>query len=339
MMDPVADRWAAAGRRGKVGAALVVLLLAAVPLVTTPYITEIVLTGLVLVMLGVSWNMLAGYAGQISLGHAAFFGLGAFVTAWLVSPSGAGLPESIAQPALVAIFVGALVAALLALLVGPIMFRLRGHYFAIGTLALATIIQLILVDQRQYTGGSTGYFITGGPDDLVMYLVALALTLVTVVVTYAVVESRPGLGMKAIHDDESAASSLGVNPLKYKMFAFVLSSFFAGLAGGLYAQYTAFISPDSTLGVVWTIDTLVVVILGGMGTMAGPLLGAALFIVLDNFLSSIVGGLATSVEGALIILFVIFLPGGLYGFVRDRTSDERPPASGEPSVDGRSSDD
>ncbi|WP_254274456.1 branched-chain amino acid ABC transporter permease [Haloarcula marina] len=303
---------------------VVLLALLAVPFTTTDALTGLILTGLVFVMLGVSWNLLAGYAGQISLGHAAFFGMGAFVAAWLTTPSAAGFPASIQLPILVAVAVGGVAAALIALVIGPIIFRLSGHYFAIGTLALAAVIELVMLDQRGLTGGSTGYYVQGdlainefvGHGD-VMFLLTLVATVITVAVTYRIVRGAGGLGMKAIHDDEEAASSLGVNPLKYKMYAFVVSSFFAGLAGGLYGHYTLYINPESTLAVTWTIDSLVIVILGGMGTFAGPLLGAALFLLLDTGLAAIVGSVATSIEGALIILFIIFLPQGLYGLAED----------------------
>lgn len=331
-----------ADRRLQAAAVVAVLALAAVPLATTEALTGLVLTGLVFVMLGVSWNLLAGYAGQISLGHAAFFGMGAFVAAWLTTPSGAGFPESLQLPVLVAVLVGGLASALVALVLGGIIFRLRGHYFAIGTLALAAVIELVMLDQRSLTGGSTGYYIDsdlglpGVPvshGDVVFYL-TLAATVATVGVTYSIVRGPGGLAMQAVHDDEDAASSLGVNPLKYKVYAFVVSSFLAGLAGALYGHYTLYINPESTLAVTWTIDTLVVVILGGMGTFVGPLLGAALFVLLDKGLpvalrtvadlfaleggtSALVDSLSTTVEGVLIILFIIFVPQGLYGLAND----------------------
>lgn len=313
-----------ASRRLQVILGVVVLALLSVPFVTTDSLTGLILTGLVFVMLGVSWNLLAGYAGQISLGHAAFFGMGAFVAAWLTTPSAAGFPASIQLPILVAVVVGGLAAALIALVLGPILFRLSGHYFAIGTLALAAVIELVMLDQRSLTGGSTGYYVQGdlglnefvGHGD-VMFLLTLLATILTIAVTYRVVSGAGGLGMKAIHDDEDAASSLGVNPLKYKMYAFVVSSFFAGLAGGLYGHYTLYINPQSTLAVTWTIDSLVIVILGGMGTFAGPVLGAGLFLLLDTGLAAIVGSVATTIEGALIILFIIYLPQGLYGLAED----------------------
>ena len=313
-----------ANRRLQIVLGVVVLALLSVPFVTTDSLTGLILTGLVFVMLGVSWNLLAGYAGQISLGHAAFFGMGAFVAAWLTTPSAAGFPASIQLPILVAIVLGGVAAALIALVLGPIFFRLSGHYFAIGTLALAAVIELVMLDQRSLTGGSTGYYVQSdlGLNEFVthgdvMFLLTLLATFVTVAVTYRIVRGAGGLGMKAIHDDEDAASSLGVNPLKYKMYAFVVSSFFAGLAGGLYGHYTLYINPQSTLAVTWTIDSLVIVILVGMGTFAGPVLGAALFLLLDTGLAAIVGNIATTIEGALIILFIIYLPQGLYGLAED----------------------
>jgi branched-chain amino acid transport system permease protein len=305
-------------RRRVAAFVLAVLVVAAVPFSTTSYITDIVFTGLVFVVLGVSWNLIAGYAGQISLGHAAFFGVGAFVSAWLTTPARAGLPEAIQSPVVVAAIGGALGAGLLAAVLGPVLFRLTGHYFAIGTLAMASIVQLVLLDQRRFSGGSTGYYVQNGMTQDTVFLLMLAATVLVVLVTYAIVNSRGGLGMRSIHDDESAARSLGVNPLKYKMYAFVISSAMAGLAGATYAQFTLYINPESTLGVVWMIDTLVIVIIGGMGTMIGPILGAGLFLMLDNGLRAVAGGFATTVEGLLIILIVVFAPSGVYGLLEAR---------------------
>ena len=311
----------------------------------TVYHQDVIHTGLIFVMLGVSWNLIAGYAGQISLGHAAFFGMGAYASAWMTTPGNvpdwlggplegllsafSALPFGAVLFPLFAVIVGGLVAAIIALLTGPAMFRLRGHYFAIGTLALAAIIQVIMTNARTYSGGATGYYVADSPDlilpggiqltpELRQFYYALIATLLTVVVAYYVYHSKLGLGMRAIHGDEQAADSLGVDPFRYKMYAFVISSFMVGLAGALFAQYTLYLNPGSTLAVVWTIDALVIVILGGMGTIFGPLFGALIFLGLDTFLTDIVGTLATTVEGVLIILFVLFLPNGLYGFIEDR---------------------
>jgi len=253
------------------------------------------------------------------------------------TPARAGLPEAIQLPMIVTLPLAAIAAGFVALAIGPVIFRLSGHYFAIGTLALATIIQLLLLDQRGISGGSTGYYVQGGLEANYVYLIGLAATVGMVVVTSYVINSRIGLGMRAVHGDEDAASTLGVHPLRYKLWAFSISSAMAGLAGALWAQYTLYVNPESTLGVVWMIDTLVVVILGGMGTMLGPLLGAALFLTLDTGLRAVAGEFATTVEGALIILFILFAPAGLYGLIKSRldaddtstpVDDAADPASG-----------
>jgi len=322
-------------KRG-LGVALVALAaMLVVPFVTTSYETGLAMTALVYLILALSWNLLAGYAGQVSLGHAAFFGLGAYVAAWVTTPGAAGFPQLpgvLAHP-IVAMVLGGIGPALLALVIGPVMFRLRGHYFSIGTLALAAIIRLILTNQRSISGGSTGYYLNGGMGEVPTYLLTVVVAGIVAVATYGIVNSRLGLGMQAIHDDETAASGLGVSPLRYKMYAFVISSFFAGIAGALYALNSLYINPTSTLEVTWTVDTLVVVILGGMSTFPGPFLGTVVFMFLDNALTSIVGSLATTVEGVLIILFVIFLPTGLYGYLKRyvsqmRSDDANPPAEG-----------
>jgi len=280
----------------------------------------------------------------VSLGHAAFFGMGAYTSAWLTSPG--TLPAWMGDPIssmlaginsipplavlfpLVTVIIGGLGAALIALLTGPAMFRLKGHYFAIGTLALGAIIQVIMNNAREYSGGATGYYVKGGADlalpgggaisaELLQYYYAVVGAALMIVVGYYVYHAKLGLGMRAIHGDEQAADSLGVNPLQYKMYAFVLSSFLVGVAGALFAQYTLYLNPASTLSVTWTVDALVVVVLGGMGSIFGPMFGAAIFLFLDTFLTDLVGTLATTVEGVLIILFVLFLPNGLYGLLED----------------------
>lgn len=320
--------------------ALGLLVLAVVPFVTTPYTTQIAFTGLVYVMLGVSWNLIAGYAGQISLGHSAFFGIGAFVSAWVTTPGRAGLPEVVGTPMLavaVSFLAGGVVAGLLALVIGPIIFRLTGHYFAVGTLAFAAIVQLVLLNFRKYSGGATGYYVRQGIEREGLFLVGLLVTVAMVLATYWIVEGSLGLGMRAIHGDETAANGLGVSPLKYKMYAFVVSSFMAGVAGTLFAQYILYINAESTASIEWMIDTLVVVVLGGMGTLSGPILGAAVFLGLDTGLRSITGEFTTTVEGLLIILIVVFAPDGLYGLLSDRLGGDgegEGPSESAPSHSG-----
>ncbi|UHQ98791.1 branched-chain amino acid ABC transporter permease (plasmid) [Natrinema zhouii] len=329
-------------RRRVVIAVGIVLAFATIPFVTERWLTQVFFTVLVFVILGVSWDIIGGYAGQISLGHVAFFGFGAYVSAWLTTPTRAGFPEWIQSPVIVAVLGGALVAGLLALVVGPVMFRLTGHYFAIGTLALAAIIELILSNERSVSGGSSGYFVDSGSAEYQqLFLLTLAVTVVTVIVSYYVVTSRWGLAMRAIHDDETAASSLGINPLKYKLVAFSIASGMAGMAGGLYAQYTGYLNPADVLGLHWMVEALVVVVLGGMGTITGPILGAGLFVGLDWVLGEVASGYSTAIEGLLIILFMLYMPKGIYGLITSRTGDtseEDPPNDTVPTPDESATD-
>lgn len=332
------------GDRRRVAIATVtVLAFAVMPFVTERWLLEqVFFPVLVFVILGVSWDIIGGYAGQISLGHAAFFGFGAYVSAWLTTPTRADFPEWIQSPVIVAILGAALAAGLLALVIGPVIFRLTGHYFAIGTLALAAIIELILSNERRFSGGSSGYFVDSGDAGYqLLFLLTLAVTVVTVIVSYYIVSSRWGLAMRAIHDDETAASSLGINPLKYKLIAFGIGSAMAGMAGGLYGQYTGYLNPADVLGLHWMVEALVVVVLGGMGTITGPILGAGLFVGLDWVLGEVASGYGTAIEGLLIILFMIYMPQGLYGIITDRvgeTSEGEPPTENVPASDESASD-
>ena len=290
-----------------------------VPLQFDKYVEDIVFQALILAILAISWNLLAGYAGQISLGHAAFFGVGAYVSAWLTTPTVAGLPGWLATHVIVSVLLAGAVAALVALVTGPAVFRLSGHYFAIGTLALAAIIQILFNNTRSLTGGATGYYVQNGLGQLGIYYVAVGALILTYVVTRYLLKGRLGLGMQAVRDDADAADSLGVHPLRYKMWAFIISSFFAGVAGALYGQYTLYLNASTTLGVNWTIDSLIIVILGGMGTLVGPLFGTGLFVFINRILGELAGGLSTTVQGVLIILFVIFVPQGIYGYLKAKT--------------------
>lgn len=292
----------------------VTILFGVAPHLLDAYYTEIVFLTMIYLILAISWNLIAGYTGQIMLGHAGFFGLGAFMSAWFTTPTAAGFPGWIQVPGIVAILIGGVTMAAFALLLGPAFFRLRGHYFAIGTLALGEILRVIMENARQVSGGATGYYITVA-QPLHQYYYTLVFLLLTVAVVYYLLNTKSGLGMRAVKGDEDAANSLGVYPLKYKLYSFAVSAFFAGLAGALYAQYTGYINPSSTLSISWTIGALIIVTLGAQGTLIGPFFGIVPFMILDTLLINVVGGLATSVEGLLLIFIVLFLPTGIWGYI------------------------
>ncbi len=258
---------------------------------------------LLFVSLASSWNILGGFSGQTNLGHAAFFGAGALTTRmlWL---SGWNL-----FPSLLA---GGLVAVALALLIGVPAFRLRGVYFAIGTLALSQILYI--------TVGNMLPMISSLPaQDLAVYQLApryylfLAIALFTIGAGYALINSRLGLGIMAVREEEDAAESLGVSALKHKLVALALSAFFGGLTGGAFAFYHVGYYPQLTFGPEWTFDALMMVYIGGMGTIVGPIIGAVFFVILRELLALNLAEMHLIVFGTLFILVVLFLPGGFMG--------------------------
>jgi branched-chain amino acid transport system permease protein len=257
---------------------------------------------LLYVTLSQSWNIIGGYAGQQNLGHAAFFGLGALSTRfiWL---SGIPLP--------LAFLAGALVATIFAILIGLPAFRLKGIYFVIGTLVLAEILRIIFntLLPRALVLPSK---LLGSYSLMPRYYVSLLIAVLSVVTVYGISRSRLGLGMMSIREDEDAAEALGVNIQSYKLVAFLISTFLAGLAGGVYAYYSSAAQPGYLFESVWTFDAVVIVFVGGVGTITGPIIGSIFFVLLQRLLSLYLpGGMHVAVFGALFIVVVLFLPGGL----------------------------
>lgn len=285
------------------GAILMVLLaLAALPL-TRPRDDLLNFAFLVLlaITLAQSWNIIAGYAGQVNLGHAAFFGLGALLTRALWTAG---------TPVMLAMLAGALVATATALLIGVAAFRLRGAYFAIGTLAVGEILRTTVNNVLPEI--STLPAVTIASYRLVhRYYAALALAALSVVVVAVLASSRLGLGMRAIREDEDAAEASGVGALGLKLAALALSTTLAGLAGGVFAYYHISYYPSHPFGPHWTFDALLMTFIGGVGTLHGPVLGAVLYVVLKEYLAVRWVDLHLLIFGAIFVVIVLLLPGGL----------------------------
>jgi branched-chain amino acid transport system permease protein len=256
---------------------------------------------MILAALASSWNILGGFAGQISLGHAAFFGLGALITRelWL-----GGTALGVAMAAAVG------VTAVAAAIAGIPMLRFRDIYFAIGTLALGVAVFL--------TAGNLWPGISSLPADALRnydfigpYFVAFGVLLVTVVVTLWLKHSKLGLGMMTVREDEEAARATGVNAFAHKMTAFVISAALAALAGGAFAYFSVSYFPNFAFSVIWTFEAILVVFIGGIGTIIGPLLGSIFFIVGRDLMPTDVGELQVVFFGLLFIVVVLLLPGGL----------------------------
>ena len=277
-------------------------LLALVPLlVRRDDVLNLLFLLLLSITLAESWNIVAGYAGQVNLGHAAFFGLGALIarTLWI-----RGVPILLAMGA------GAVVATAFALLIGVAAFRLRGAYFAIGTLALGEILRttvgnLLPEISTLPTASISAYRLSS------RYYLALVLAAVSVAAVTALSTSRIGLGMQAIREDEEAAEASGVGALWLKLTALALSTGLAGLAGGLFAYYHISYYPSHPFGPHWTFDALLVTFIGGVGTVHGPILGAVLYVFLKEYLAVRWVDFHLLVFGTLFIVIVLLLPGGL----------------------------
>lgn len=253
------------------------------------------------IALAQSWNLVGGYAGQINLGHAAFFGLGALVTRvlWV-----ADVPLIVSLPA------GALVATAFGCLIGVPAFRLRGAYFAIGTLGLAEILR-ITVGNLSPEISTIRAAELASYNMLSRYYLTLGLAVLCVAVVAWLVPSRVGLGIRAVREDEAAAEASGVSAVRHKLLALAISTALAGLAGGAFAYYHVSYYPQHTFSPIWTFDAVLMSFVGGVGTIHGPVLGALFYVILKEVLALRWVEFHLIIFGVLFILVVLFLPGGL----------------------------
>jgi branched-chain amino acid transport system permease protein len=298
-----------------VAAFVAAALFALVPLfVTDQFTIQVLLLVLLFGALGAAWNLVGGFLGRISFGHGVFVGVGAYTTILLL--------HHLKVTPLLGIPAGALVSAALAWIVGGPTLRLSGHYFAMATIALLQIGLLLMVNW-DWAGGAVGIEAPIGDAPLMLlfrtkvpyYWIAVALALLTFLLTYFLVHSRTGFYWRAINGDEAAARSLGVPADRYKMLAFVLSAAVTGAWGGFFAMYVGFIDPESTFSLTMSVQVVLVAILGGVGTLVGPWIGAAVLLPLSELTRVMWGssglGLDLLVFGLAILLVTMFLPGGL----------------------------
>jgi branched-chain amino acid transport system permease protein len=263
------------------------------------------------IILAVSLNLINGHTGQFSLGHAGFMAVGAYTAAKISIVFSDKIPAQLTPVLfLAALLAGGLLAALAGLAVGVPTLRLRGDYLAIVTLGFGEIIRVIL-ENMDSVGGASGL---KDIPHLTTFFWAWSFAAITVFVVTSIVNSTYGRGFIAVHDDEIAASSIGVNPVRYKVTAFVFGAFFAGIAGGLYAHHKQFLSPTG-FDFLKSIDIVMMVILGGMGRTAGVIVAAILLTLLPEFLRGF-AEYRMILYALLIILLMILRPQGLFSFRR-----------------------
>ncbi|MFQ5838602.1 MAG: branched-chain amino acid ABC transporter permease [Thermoplasmata archaeon] len=269
-----------------------------------------------LMALAISFNIIAGYVRYVSFGHVAFFGIGAYVTAILVWKLG--------LPPLLCVFVGGVGATLAALVVGIPTLRLRGTYFAIATIALNEAIKgSILILPDSVAGGSHGIPQPSIYAPLASYYALLGVTIGALVVMHFLVSSRMGLRFRSIGEDEEAASAMGINTVGVKLLGFMISAFLAGLVGGMNFWYTTYVEPVSAFNLRISIGMMATALLGGLGTLFGPLLGAVILYPVEQVLWVSFPEVYLMVLGAAIAIFVVFLPRGIMGYIRSKFSEFR----------------
>jgi ABC-type branched-subunit amino acid transport system permease subunit len=281
---------------------IIVVLCFFVPfMVKSDYLINLLILLFIYITITQSWNILGGYAGQISIGQSAFFGIGALSTR-LLWMSGA--------PIFLALLAGGVSAAVLATVIGLPSLRLRGVYFAIGTLGLAIITRVIVGNLFPGVSFLPAKYLSSFTLTP-RYYVGLVLMLVTIGVVYLLMNSRLGFGMIAVKEDEEAAAATGISTFKCKVLALIVSTFFAGLAGGAYAFYSAVYYYFVPFELIWSFEPVLIVIIGGAGTMIGPILGAIGYVLLKELFTVTIGRFSVPIFAVLFIISVLALPGGL----------------------------
>lgn len=274
---------------------------------------SLLITLLIFIGLATSWDILGGWTGQTSLGHAAFVGIGAYALA--LGTNRLGLD------AISAVQLGMGVAALFALMWGSITFGLRGSYFTLSTIAIAEVLRLVAINEGWFTGGSAGLFISVLPEPFGLdlfdrrveyYLALLYATGVLACVTWFS-GSRFGYTMRAVREDEAAAQASGIDPVRVKLRAFALSGALTALGGGIYGAYLSFLDPHNLFFLPLSVQIALTAIIGGRGTVWGPALGATLLILAAEVFRSVFAEANLLIYGLLILIVTLFVPRGLLG--------------------------
>ena len=265
------------------------------------------------------WNLVAGYAGQASLGQHAFFGVGAYLTAMTWKAGWTGYLDPLAMS------LSGMGAAILAVLVGiPLLAKLRGDYFALGTLGLGEILRVIFTQGGELTGGPVGLLLPSSAYQSMRpyYYLALLIAVAAIIAVWLIMRSWVGLALVAVREDEEAAASNGIHVLKFKIVAFAVGALFTALCGSLYAYYLFHIHPTGFFSLNWALMPVLMTILGGVGTVVGPVIGAILLTGVFELANMWLPETHPIISGMFIILVTLFLPRGVMGIgTRD---DSRP---------------
>ena len=257
------------------------------------------------------WNLLAGYCGLISLGQPAFIGLAGYMLA-ISLYYGLSLPLSL--------LVSYLTVIAFAIIISTPVFRLRGFYFVIGTWMIPEVLRLWFNNWRPTgevligVGGGAGFRVWAGLTPQTLYYIALAAGFIAIILKRYILSSKLGVGLMAIRDDERAAESCGINVLRCKFYVFVIAALLTGVAGTIFYLFQGHIEPTNAFSIYWTNIMLIAVILGGIGTEAGPIIGTAIVVILEQILAAY-GELSQIILGVLLIVIIVTLPKGILGTI------------------------
>jgi branched-chain amino acid transport system permease protein len=271
------------------------------------YLLNLIITIMISALGGLSFNLLGGYAGQISFGHAAFFGISSYTYALLFK-------DAALNPVL-SMLLGAAASSLVCVPLGLILFRLRGAYFALSMLAFAEITRLVAQEWTSLTNGAAGLlYLAAFPDKATNYWILLAMLTGSIIATWLLVRAKPGAYFLAIREDQDAAEALGINTARYKLLAFLVSAFMIGLAGAFYACYFPYLEPNVVFNSInISLNVIIVTLIGGIGRLFGPVVGAVILVLTNELFVYVFGEGNVLMSGLLLILFMLFIPEGLIG--------------------------
>ena len=294
---------------------LVVAALWSVPLWGSSNLMRTLVEFISLLALAQMWNLLAGYAGMVSVGQQAWIGLGGY--ALIV------FADDLKINMFLAVFLGGVVAALIALPTAALVFRLRAGYFAIGTWVVAEVFRLLVASSTDWLKGGSGRTLAAagalerGPREDLTYWLAVFIGVSAVALVYGLMRSRAGLGLTAIRDSETAAASLGVDTDRIKLLVYVICAFGTGVIGGLIYLNVLRITPEASFSAQWTAFMIFIVIIGGIGTVEGPIVGTLVFFLLREYLSSF-GGWSLILLGGVAVVMMLVAPQGIWGLLQQR---------------------
>ncbi|HET7874830.1 MAG TPA: branched-chain amino acid ABC transporter permease [Methylomirabilota bacterium] len=304
-----------------------VLMLAPPLLSGNQFLLHLGITALLWTLLGVSWNLLGGFAGQVSFGHATFFGVGAYTT--MICYLHLGLAPWYGM------ILGGLVAVAVSLPIGLICFRLRGPYFSLSTLAVAEIVRLVALNWEALTNGPVGLLITTLPpvalgpravnweSKVPFYYIIAALAAVAMLATWRLSRARLGAYLLAIREDEDAAEAVGIDTVRAKVLTLALSAFFTGLGGGFYGLYYRYVDPDAVFPIALSVEMVFIAVVGGLATVVGPVIGAVFLTTIGELFRErfLVGHLIF--YGLFMMLAIRYLPEGIWGGARRAWASRR----------------